>query len=209
MRLAAATGIAGPVLLAVYFLLPAFTNWPFAGGTPATLSAYALDHEALFYAGAWFQGTGTLLSVVFFLSLLALAGAANRLSGLVLIIGAATLLAVVLVEGAFLVAVPVAAAAHDASTVATAFAMSNGAFVRVFPMAPASATYLALGFVLLGSNVLARPLAYAAIAIGAAFELGGMVAIFSGVAAVALAVLAPVQALWLVAAAINLWRSAP
>src|ERR1700730_6581452 len=62
----------------------------------------------------------------------------------------APLLAVVLVEAAFLIAVPVAA------TVATAFALSKGVFARIFPLAPASGSYLGLGAVLLTSRVLPR-----------------------------------------------------
>ena len=208
-RLAAACGIGGPIALFIYFLMPAFVGWPFSGGTPSVLEAYALGHQPLFYAGAWLQSTGTLLCVVFFLGLLKIAGATSRLTGLLLIAAATSLLAVVLVESAFLVAVPIAAVAGDGSTVTTAFALSNGVFVRVFPLAPASATYIALGLVLLGSNdALPRWFAYSALAIGAAFELGGVVAIFSGAAVMALAVFAAAQAVWIVAAAISLWRTA-
>jgi hypothetical protein len=206
-RLAVACGLLGPAALLAYFVTPLFLSWPFADGSASTLTAYALNHQALFFAGAWLQGTGTLLCVIFFLALLRQAGAVNRLSGLLLIVSAASLLAVVLVESAFMVAVPMAAAAGDSGTVATAFAMSNGVFVRVFPLAPSSATYFALGLVLLGSNVIARPLAIAAVAIGALFELGGIAAIFTGAAVAALAVVAAGQALWIVAAAINLARA--
>ena len=206
IRLAAACGIVGPLLLVAYFVAPAVLGWPYAGASPATLTRYALDHSVLFYAGAWLQATGTLLSVIFFLALLRFAGAIGSLSGLALMVTATSLLAVVLVEASLLVAVPMAATAADTATVSTTFALSNGPFVRVFPLAPSSATYVALGLVLLGSAVLARPFAYAALALGAAFEVIGVAAIFSSAALIVLAVLAAVQALWILAAAIGLWR---
>ena len=71
-------GIAGPLSLTVYFAAPAFTNWPYAGASVAQLTSYAASHQGLFYAGAWFQATGTLLSVIFFLAIVHLARAATR-----------------------------------------------------------------------------------------------------------------------------------
>lgn len=208
IRLTAASGVAGTFALAAYFAAPAFLGWPFAGASAARLSAYALDHQALFYAGAWLQTTGTLLSVIFFLALVRMTGAARGLPATLVIVTATSLLSIVLVESAFMVAVPMAASAGDIATVATTFALSNGVFVRVFPLAPSSATYIALGLALLSPGPLRKGFGYAAIAIGAMFELGGIVAIFSSLAVVILAVLAAGQALWVAAAAVALWRSA-
>ncbi|MBJ7602047.1 MAG: hypothetical protein JF888_02445 [Candidatus Dormibacteraeota bacterium] len=68
-------GILGPVSLTIYFVAPALTGWPFSGASDAQLVVYANRHQQLFYAGAWFQATGALLSIVFFLAILQLAGA--------------------------------------------------------------------------------------------------------------------------------------
>jgi hypothetical protein len=204
-RLAALCAIGGAAVLAAYFVAPFLFNWPFAGASAEALSRYASGHDALFYGGAWLQGTGTLLCVVFFLALVRLSGGRDSIAGLVAIVASAALLALVLVEGAFLSAVPIAAAAGDTATVATAFELSNGVFVRVFPIAPSSATYLALGALLWSSRVLPRQFAIAALAIGGVFELGGVLAIFVGPAAIALAVLAAVQVVWIVSAGVWLW----
>ena len=208
IRLTATSGVAGTLALIAYFAAPALLGWPFAGASPARLSAYALDHQALFYAGAWLQCTGTLLSVIFFVGLVRMTGAAGGLPATLVIVAAASLLSIVLVESAFMVAVPMAASAGDTATVATSFALSNGVFVRVFPLAPSSATYAALGWALLSGGPLHGGFGYAAITIGAAFELGGIVAIFSSPALVFLALLAAGQALWIAASAVALWRSA-
>ncbi len=204
-RFAAVCGIAGPVALTAYFLAPALLNWPYAGAPAAQLTTYAMNHQALFFAGAWFQITGTLLCVVFFMALIRRAKATGTIGGLLAVNASACLLAVVVVEGALLVAVPMAASAGDSATVLTTFDLSNGVFVRVFPVAPASATYVSLGAVILSSGALHRVYGLAAVALGIAFELAGAAAIFNSVVLIAIAVLAAAQAIWIAAAAIALW----
>jgi hypothetical protein len=204
---AALCGIAGPIALAVYFAAPAFTNWPYAGASAGSLTTYANSHQPLFFAGAWFQVSGTLLSLVFFLGVVELAGAAARLPGLVVIVASAALLGLVLVEAALLMEVPLAAANGDSATVTTTFDLSNGVFARVFPLAPASATYLGLGAVILGSAVLHRWLGYVAVGLGVAFEAVGILAIFTVVGLILAIILSVAQEFWIIAAAVALWRS--
>ena len=206
--IAALCGILGPIALAVYFAAPAFTNWPYAGAPAAQLTAYASSHQTLFFAGAWFQVTGTVLSLIFFLAIVQLAGGAARLPGLVVIVASAALLGLVLVEAALLMEVPLAAANGDSATVMTTFGLSNGVFARVFPLAPASATYVGLGAVILGSGLLHRWFGYAAVGFGVAFEAAGIVALFTVVGLILAIVLSVAQELWILAAAIALWRSA-
>ena len=204
---AAACGLAGPLALTVYFGAPALMAWPFSGTSANQLRAYVLGHQTLFYAGAWFQVTGTLLSVVFFLAIVQLSGSTARLSGLLVIVASTALLSLVLVEAALLVAVPSAAAAGDTATMVTTFDLSNGTFVRVFPLAPASITYMALGAVIVGSGLLHRWLGVSAIGLGIAFELSGVLAVISGIGLIVTIVLSAGQELWVVAAAIAMWRS--
>ena len=202
--LAAAAGIAGAIALGLYFAAPAFLGWPYAGASAPTLMSFANAHAALFFGGAWLQVTGTLLCVVLFLSLVRLSDAATHLAGMLTAMASAVLLATVVVEAAFLIAVPIAASSGDAGTTASTFALSNGVFLRVFPLAPASATLIGLGLVLRGSNLLGPFLAIAAIGLGIAFELAGIAAIVSPGALVAIAILSVVQAVWVVAAGIRL-----
>jgi hypothetical protein len=206
--LGAACGIAGPIALTLYFSAPALLAFPAGTVSNADLAAYTAGHASIFYLGAWLQATGAALSVIFFLTLVQLAGAARRLSGLVTIVASALLLAVVLVEGAFLMAVPGAAASDNTAAMRLAFDLSNGGFVRVFPLAPASATFVALGAALLGADVLHRSFGYLAIAIGAAFEIAGFAAIWSGAGLTAALILSIGQEFWILAAAIALALSA-
>jgi hypothetical protein len=207
--LAAAAGIAGALLLVAYFAAPAFLAWPYAGATPESIVQYADAHAALFYGGAWLQVTGTLLCVVLFLALVRQSGAALALDGMVTSLAAAVLLATVVIEAAFLVAVPMAASAGDGGTASSMFTLSNGVFLRVFPLAPASATLIALGLVLRRSNLLGAPLAAIALGLGIAFELAGIAAIAVPGALAALAILSAGQALWVVAAGVRLGTAAP
>lgn len=206
-KLAAACGIAGPIFLVVYFTAPALTSWPYAGASPDQLTAYANSRAWLFFAGAWFQVTGTLLSLAFYLAILDWSGARHGFWGSALLVTSGSLLALVLVEAAFLVAVPIAASAGDKSTVATSFALSNGVFVRVFPLAPASGTFVALGAILRDAGTLPRAFAALAFALGIAFELAGLLATVSSFAVFVLIALSVVQTLWTVAAAIAVLRT--
>jgi hypothetical protein len=70
-------------------------------------------------------------SIVFFLAIVQLAGAAVRLPGPLVIVASAVLLGLVLVEAALLMRVPLVASNRDSATVVTTFDLSIGVFARV------------------------------------------------------------------------------
>ncbi len=99
-------GIAGPVLLGVYFGAPALV--PRLGsllysGTPTTgrIVAVGAEYQQLLTLGAWVQGTGALLCVVFLLALAQWSGGASSLAGRILVLGCAALVGLVLAEMLF------------------------------------------------------------------------------------------------------------
>lgn len=207
-RLGAIAGIAGPLLLAAYFGAPALAGWPFSGASPDSLIAYARAHELLFYAGGWLQAMGAVLSSIFFLVLVQLSGARDRLEGLVVAVGVAVLLSLVLVEGALLEAVPIAAFNGDRATVATAFALSNGVFARIFPLAPAPMIFAGIGFVLRREPLIPRLFGTAALVIAALFVVSGLAAVFVAAGLVLAIVMSIVEAVWILAAALAFARAA-
>lgn len=192
------------MFLVVYFTIPALTGWPYAGASPEALIAYAKAHELLFYAGGWLQATGALLSIVFFLALLQLAGCWGRLAGSLTLVGGALLLAVVVLEAVFLEAVPAAAEAGDSATVATTFALSNGVFARIFPLAPAPLLFMGAAMMLASSHVLPRFFATSAFAVAGLFLLSGIAAIFSSLGLIFAIVMSIVEAIWIGSAGVAL-----
>ena len=201
-RIGAIAGIIGPLLLAAYFGAPALVGWPYSGATPDALVAYARAHELLFYAGGWLQATGALLSSVFFLVLVQVSGARDRLEGLLIVVGAAVLLSIVLVEAAMLEAIPIAAAAGDQATVATTFALSNGVFARIFPLAPAPMLFAGLATVLRRTSLIPVAFGTTALVIAVLFILAGISAIFSSAGLILAVILSIAEAVWILAAAI-------
>jgi hypothetical protein len=204
---AAVAGIAGPVLLAAYFTIPALVGWPTAAESAGKLTAYANAHRLLFYLGGWLQVTGTLLSVLFLLVLLQLSGARRTLAGMLTLTGCALLLSVVAIEAALLEAVPIAAAHGDQATVATAFALSNGVFVRIYPLAPAPLVFAGIGFALSGASILPRAFARSAVLISGLFLIAGLAAVFGSAGLIFANVMSVAEALWIPAAAIALART--
>ncbi|MGI5133868.1 hypothetical protein [Streptomyces sp. CA-106110] len=202
-RWGAWAGIAGPVLLIIYFAVPALTSWPYAGASPHQLITYANSHTLLFYAGGWLQVTGATLSILFFLTLLDHSGTVRQLAGLVTLVGCAVLLAVVLIEAALLEAVPAAAHAKDAATVATTFALSNGVFARIFPLAPAPLVFIGIGYAL-RPCVLRKRYADSAKVVAALFVVAGIAAVFGTPGLIFAIVMSVVQAIWILTAAIAL-----
>jgi hypothetical protein len=188
----------------IYFVAPTVSGWPYAGASPGDLVRYAQAHELLFYAGGWLQATGALLSIVFLLVLLQLSGSRNTLAGLATIVGAALLLAVVVIEAAFLEAVPMAAVAGDRATVATSFALSNGVFARIFPLAPAPLLFVGIGFALRPAAVLPRLFGTSALVVAGLFELAGIAAIFGSPGLIFAIVMSVVEAIWILSAGIAL-----
>lgn len=197
--LTALCGILGASLLAVYFL--AAPPLPPADATSAQVVSVATQYHDLWFLGAWLQATGSLLSVVFFLALVHLAGGATRLAGTLTLLGSAVLLAVALIEGAFTMDLAQAAANGHPETALTSYDIM-GVFIHVFPLAPAPLIFLSLGAVLLGSRLLPRVFGALALALGIAFEIAGFVGLFT-TPILTLVVLA-LQSLWVVAAALAL-----
>ncbi|WP_415857038.1 hypothetical protein [Sinomonas sp. G460-2] len=201
-RWAGLAAVVGTVFLLVYFTVPALSGWPFAGGTPTALANYASDHALLFFAGGWFQTVGSALCVAFVLAVLRMAGTVVSFAGLLAMVGGATLLAVVLAEAVVLESVPVAAASGDSTTAAVAFALSNGVFVRIFPLIPAPMVFVGVGFA--GRGVLGGWLARSAIVLAGAFVLAGALAVVTPVGVFVGIGLSVMQAVWFLAAGLRM-----
>ena len=201
--LMALCGILGTVLLGLYFgvgFSVGLAQLP-PDATVTQVVSLGKEYRNLWFLGTWLQGTGSLLSVVFFVALAHRAGRAASLAGMLTIVGSAVLLAVVLVEGVFTIGLSQAAInGHPLSSLASFDAMS--VFTYVYPIVPAPVIFLALGSILLGSHFLPRVFGYIAMGLGCAFAVVGLVGLFT-TPLLTIAVLS-LQAIWVLAAAITM-----
>jgi len=203
-RMIALSGIVGIVFLGLYFGIGAAIG--LAGLPPSTPAAevlrFATQYHNAWLLGAWLQATGSLLSVIFFLGLVHLAGGSARLAGVLTLLGSAVLLGVVLTEGAFTIDLAQAAAdGHQAASV-TSFDIMT-VFTHIYPIVPAPLIFFALGTVLLGSRLLPGIFGALALALGCLFAVAGLVGLFTS----PILTLIPLglQSLWVLGAAITLY----
>ena len=200
--LIALSGILGTILLGLYFGIGfsiGLAQLP-PNITLAQELNVARQYHNLWFLGTWLQATGSLLSVVFFLALVQRAGAVTRLAGLLTILGSATLLAVVLIEGVFTLGLAVAAA-NGQQTASLTFFVIMTVFTYLYPIVPAPVIFLALGTILLGSHLLPRAFGYLALILGVAFAVVGLAGLFT--TSILTIVVLSLQALWVLAAGIT------
>jgi hypothetical protein len=196
-RLSALSGILGVALLVVSFNI---NPGPPANATPEQLVAFRDQYFTSILWGAWLQAVGPLLIVLFAFALVVLAGAANRLSGLMTILGGIVLLMVSLIEVSFFLS----ATFSPAAAIAQASLVLIAAVQHLYFIVAAPTLFIALGSVILGSSLLSRPFGYVAMALGLAFAVIGLATLFTPVLPGPVQAAAGVQTLWWVAAAVAL-----
>jgi hypothetical protein len=196
------SGILGIILLATYFGVGfsiGLAQLP-PDASMSQVVSVATQYHYQWFLGTWLQATGSLLSVIFFLALVHRAGATVRLAGVLTALGSAVLLSVVLIEGVFTIDLAQAAANGHLATSLTSFDIMT-VFTHIYPIVPAPLIFLALGTVLLGSRVLPRVFAYLSLGLGVAFEIVGLVGLFT--TPILSVVVLALQSLWTLAAAIT------
>jgi hypothetical protein len=194
-------GILGVLVLAIYFSQP--LPLPPLNTSLQQLTGFATRYHNAIFIGAWIQGAGTLLVSIFFLDLVARSGAANRLAGLLTVLSTGALWIVGLIEVGESMAVPQSVAVGHPVEASAAFDLTN-TFIHLIPIGPAGAVYLSIGALLLGTRSLPAPFAYAALAIGAAFEIVGFIGLFDpNNQQNTITIILIVQELWVLAAAIT------
>ena len=197
--LIALCGILGSVALGIYFSVP--FPLPPANATTAQINQFATQYHDAILFDAWLQAVGSLLTVVFAVALVHLAGASNRLAGKLTLLVATIVLGLGLTDATFTIgAVQASANGHFESAVAC-YDLTN-VFVHVFLIAPS--LFLVMGAALLGTPLLPRWFSYLALADGIAFQVLGFIGLFNSIAVSLVILLLIAQVLWTVAAAVIL-----
>jgi hypothetical protein len=199
---AAACGIVGVLALVASFNV---NPGPPADASIAQIVEFGKQYHDSILVGAWLQGIGSLLNVVFVLALVHLAGYADRFLGRLTLLAGVTILNVSLVEIAFYLTAVQSGESGDLGALATSLQLIKGV-QHVFLIAPA--LLLPVGLAILGSTVLPRILGFLAVALGVTLEILGFVGLFSALQSVIDVVLI-VQEVWMLAAAVALLARSP
>jgi len=200
--LTALCGILATIASAIYYPNLIAPPPPLSNATVAQVTAFATQYHDAQLLNSWLQATGSFLTIIFFLALVHLSGAATRFAGRLTLLVGAVIMAVVLSEDVFQNNVVLATANGHPATALTSFDFS-GAFVHVFPIAPS--LILMLGIALLGTHLLPRVFSYLALILGIGAEILGLVGIFSASAITVYVFFTGFgQFLWVLATAITL-----
>ena len=195
------SGLLGVAALAVYYSVPIPVPPPNAGFRE--IAEFGTQFHDKILLDAWLQGIGSLLVVIFFLALVYLAQGIERFSGWITTLGATAVLTTTLVDVAFVLGAVQGAVDGHPTTALTCFDMTF-VFIHLFPMIPASVTFLGLGAMLLRSPILPRVFAHVALALGFAFPVLGFLGLFMPRVNGIVVILLSSQEVWVVAAAITL-----
>ncbi len=191
------SGVAGVLLLGTSFSI---NNGPPPGATTAQLVAFSRHYFLAIVWGAWLQAVGTILTVVFALGVVYLAGATNRFAGWLTLFGGAILTTVSLVEIVFYFG----ALFPDPETMVVISPNFGHATQHLYFIAAAPALFLPLGAVIIATPLLPRAFGYLALLLGAAFSLAGIISLTRLIVPNGETALAGIQALWWLAAALAL-----
>src|SRR5690242_19573397 len=140
------SGLLGSAALVVYFSAPfVLFSFPAATASADQVIASATQYPIYYQLGAWLQGTGTFLVVLFVLGLVYLSNGWNRFAGWVTLLASSIILMLSLMEGTYFLDVPQAVANGHPEAAVTSFEISH-VFLHSFFIAPS--LLLPLGFVL-------------------------------------------------------------
>ena len=198
-RAAALCGLLGFASLGIYYSVPFPLPPP-----NATLDQLIHDlhgYQNTIFFDSWLLATGSLLQVVFAISLVFLAGAATRFWGLFTIVASAAILSVSLFDAGFTIAAVEAANNGHPNTALVCFDLTNS-MRHVFLVAPS--LFLPLGATLVTTRLLPPALGYSALALGILFEALGLATFFSRTAEALIIAVLIGQEIWMLAASIKL-----
>lgn len=200
--LTAACGILGTTALTLYFSAPFWLMpLPAPNATTEEIFSFGTKYRTVIYWDTWLQQIGSLLSVVFALALVHLAGKSQTFAGRMVLLSSAVILSLSLAEGTFILgAVQAADNGHLTSMVAGVDLGS--VFIHIFLLAPS--LFLMLGFALQKTSLLPRIFPVIALVLGILFQVLGVAGLFSNTALLIVIFVLLAQNIWSLAASVTL-----
>jgi hypothetical protein len=195
-------GILGTIALMIYFSAPFWIMpLPKPDASMEKVVEFGNKYHNIILWDTWLQQFGSILSVIFVLSLVQLAGTSKRLAGRLTLLACTVILSLSLAEGTFVLgAVESGRNGHPESAL-TCFELTY-VFIHIFLLAPS--LFLLMGFALYGTNLLPRMFIYLAIVLGILFQILGVAGLFNTTALIFVIFVLMAQNIWTLAASIAL-----
>lgn len=195
--LAGAAGITGVLMIGYSF---GINNGPPLTAPDSVFLNYVSSHRHAVLLGSWLQAVGPALIICLAVSLITLAGAYRRVSGLLAVFGAGALMTVSMLEIACYIGQLFVLPA-DMPRIANTMGY---AVQHLYFFVAAPALFAPLGVVLIRSRILPRAFGWLALFLAAAFFTLGVATLDKLVLPAPVTAFAAVQALWWLAAGIAL-----
>jgi hypothetical protein len=200
--LVAACGILGTAALVAYYAAPfTFMPLPPATATLAQVMDFGTRYRDAILLDVALQAMGSLLTVIFALALVHLAGAAERFAGRLTQLAGTIIIVLALAEGTFELGAVQAGSNGNPQGALTCFDLTY-VFIHIFLLAPA--LYIMLGTALRGTRLLPGGFAYIALALGIVVQVLGLAGLFSDRFLLPVIAVLLLQEVWAIAAAVAL-----
>ncbi len=202
LNLTALCGVLGTIALTLYFTAP-FISLPLPppNATAAQMLTFGKTYHTTILFDTWLQQIGTLLSVIFSLALVHLAGASGKLAGKLTLLTAGVITSLSLAEGTFVLGAVYSGDNGHLESSITCYELSN-VFIHIFLLAPS--LFLMTGLALRKTSVLPKAFIIIAIALGVLFQTLGVIGLFNNQAVLAVIVVLMLQNVWTIAASVAL-----
>ena len=169
--------------------------------TASDIVAFGNSYHTTILIDTWLQQIGTILSVVFALALVHLAGTSQTLAGKLTLLTSTVIVSLSLAEGTFALGAVQAGNNGHADAALTCFDLTN-VFIHIFLLAPS--LFLMLGLALRRTVLLPKVFVVMAIISGILFQTLGVIALFNEKALVIVIGILMLQNLWTIAASVTL-----
>ncbi len=202
ISLTAICGIVGTITLLLYFSAP--YNWlplPQPDATTTQIMQFSTTYRTAIFIDTWLQQFGTIITVIFALGLVHMAGRSATLAGRFTLLTAAVITSLSLAEGTFALGAVLSGDTGHAESAVTCFELTN-VFIHIFLLAPS--LFLMLGFALKGSLVLPDFFIVTAIVLGVLFQTLGVLALFYSQLLCVVIIILMLQNVWTIAASVSI-----